>query len=489
MMLPGAPQWLLEIDALDGSDAPVTLRFSRGLYRAAEIYIDRLREPVTYHAGAMGCPVWRGGQAGFGDAVLTNIDGGLDWLADYAIDGRPLRSLRVTAAGVQTVARGTALMPRWDGDDIIIPVREPLFALNQPHPHQVFAGDNVLPAGVEGTEADLQGKRKPRCRGAARNVTAVLVNSAINVWQVHDLEDGAITAARVAGVALSDLGEQASLAALLASSPTGSQYTRWHGYMKLGSVPTGALTADYDCTLTAAGDVFEEIANEAGYDVSAASVTALNALGDVGWQDADSTPSTIDMLGRITAAGAYWTLNSDGELVADLVAAPGAPVVTIRERHRFDISREALFAGESGAPVWRLVLDADPVSVVQRDLAGSADAALAARVGSEYRSAVYESAATLARHKTATELRLATVLRSLASAQARADALGPLLAAGCHRTTVEAWLDDDSLAALSIGVTVRLITPKLGYSAGRDMIVIDSTVDGDRNRATLELWG
>jgi hypothetical protein len=34
-----------------------------------------------------------------------------------------------------------------------------------------------------------------------------------------------------------------------------------------------------------------------------------------------------------------------------------------------------------------------------------------------------------------------------------------------------------------------LVTPRLGYAAGRDFIVVGITVDGRRQRLTLDLWG
>jgi len=61
---------------------------------------------------------------------------------------------------------------------------------------------------------------------------------------------------------------------------------------------------------------------------------------------------------------------------------------------------------------------------------------------------------------------------------------------GVRRDFVQAevWLTEAN-AAVDLGRVVRLVTPRLGYGAGRDFIVVGITVDGRRQRLTLDLWG
>ena len=42
----------------------------------------------------------------------------------------------------------------------------------------------------------------------------------------------------------------------------------------------------------------------------------------------------------------------------------------------------------------------------------------------------------------------------------------------------------ESAAALDLGQVVRLVTPRLGYGAGRDFIVVGIAMDGRRQRLT-----
>jgi hypothetical protein len=44
-------------------------------------------------------------------------------------------------------------------------------------------------------------------------------------------------------------------------------------------------------------------------------------------------------------------------------------------------------------------------------------------------------------------------------------------------------------AAVDLGSVVRLVTPRLGYGAGRDFVVVGIDADGKRGELTLDLWG
>lgn len=198
-----APVYIVELDALDATDTPVTLRFASGDYTGpGDVpYRPRLRQPALFERTAQLGPLLpgiRGG--GSGEIELINADGGLDDLADFAVDGRTLTLSRVDQS-VEAVLQATVEGLSFTGNRVRLALRDPLAVLDVPLASARYAGDNVLPDGVEGTD-DIEGTPKPRVLGSVVNARPVLVNSAKLIYQVHEGADCTITALRDRGVTL-----------------------------------------------------------------------------------------------------------------------------------------------------------------------------------------------------------------------------------------------------------------------------------------------
>jgi Tol biopolymer transport system component len=487
--------WTLEIDAIDPDGNEQTLRFSSHYFTDTNPWEVRLQRPPSLTLRARGLP-FVDGQSSFGDAELLNTDGGLDWLADYAVDGRPLRLklhsdreiLTPPTGKSMTVLEGEASLLQLDGPRVMIRLRDAGERFGQqPHPHTLYAGDNVLPDGVEGLD-DIKGRMKPLLYGRALNALPVLVNTARYVYQ-FDAGVGAVTLLAVydAGVPLTDAGAAASLDALIADPVTPGTFRRFGGYLKVGAVPQ-ELTVDLDRPLLA-GAAFAQLVSEAGGTAHTGDTAALDVLGAVSLYVTEPT-TTRELLDRIARGiGAFWWVDATGLVRAQILGGPAPAVSAVIESHNaLQIARIAGGAGENGLPLRRIRVPFSPVAHQQQNLAAAAAATRKALVAQAQRFAQADNPLTEQRHALAGVYEIADgVLASEATAQQAANRLLAMLSPRRDRLTVSAVLDISTLRALSIGGVVHLRLPRYGYGSGRDFRVIGYTLDARRGRAELEL--
>lgn len=126
---------------------------------------------------------------GYGTIELANKDGALDSLRSYAFDGKDLIVRSGDSAAPKSaftiVFAGTVDQLSYSGDTCSVRMRDVLQNLDVPLQPLKFAGDNVLPDGLEGTADDLKGKPKPVCFGWVYNVRPPQVNTTRFIYQVH----------------------------------------------------------------------------------------------------------------------------------------------------------------------------------------------------------------------------------------------------------------------------------------------------------------
>ena len=165
----------------EAGDAPARTHFVPRLIQPTEI--DR----TIFSAGkTMGKS-----RTGHGELVLDNHDGGLDYLLDYAFDGRDLvvyygDDTAAFPAAWDVVGTGTMTQPELKLGTLTLKVRDRQELLNVPIQTTKYAGDNALPAGLEGVAGDLKGKPKPLCYGVVKNVAPPCVNTSKLIYQVND---------------------------------------------------------------------------------------------------------------------------------------------------------------------------------------------------------------------------------------------------------------------------------------------------------------
>jgi hypothetical protein len=488
--------WLLTVEALDSEGNAKTLRFSTPGYMdpAPVAWVPRIKQPGLYRAGLFAGELINVDRSGYGETTLINIDGGLDWLADYATDGRSATLQYADESGITTVLEGAVGRVSFSNALVSINLRDPVEILQQPHPQARYAGTNVAPNGVEGTDDDIGGNIKPRVYGQVRNAQPVAVNTSMLIYQVSD-QPCTVTAVYDNGIPLTYDGDYASLTELQSVAPATGEWSDWEpprgkwrryqGYIRVGVAPTGQLTCDANAPAVNAGDVVAQVASEAG--VTLESAVALNSRGAVRlWLTEETT--TAALLDRLIASCAgFYRITGGQTLVAGLLTPPGAPVLTLNDHQIITIDRDSAGAGSNGLPVGRVTWQADRIETVQADLAGAVTESRRARLANPYRDAVAVSAATLARHPLADAVTVASDLASRSHAQTTANDVLALLSPRRDRLTVVARVVD--AGGLQIQQTVRVVTPRLGYTAGRNLLVVGREVDASRNRVSLTLWG
>ena len=96
--------WAVQIDCVDINDIDRILYFSSGEYidESKTFYDIRLKQPSLISVnGYSGAVLQSDSESSIGEIELVNIDGELDYLADYAFDGRECRVFLVDEYGVK----------------------------------------------------------------------------------------------------------------------------------------------------------------------------------------------------------------------------------------------------------------------------------------------------------------------------------------------------------------------------------------------------
>lgn len=476
--------WTLSIDALNAAGDPVTLRFAQGRYDdpGGHFWDPRILQPGLYDAGLFAGDLLSQSRSGFGETTLVNVDGGLDHLADYAVDGRDV----VLALDGVTMLAGTAVRLEFGQESVSVVLRDPLEPLMTPHPMEAYDGSNVLPDGLEGTEDDIAGEPKPQVWGEVRNATPVQVNTSKLIYQVSSLADCTVTAVYDKGSPLTDGGAYASLSDLESTAPASGEFRAYQGYVRIGTGAAGTLTVDATQSTPTLGAVAAGLASARGWTLNASDAADLDAFGAVRLYLTSET-DTMSLLDELAVSvGGYVSVDATGELRMGELSAPGSPVATLHDYQIVDIQRSATGAGPQGLPTWRVRVDADRIETVQTDLAGNVGDARRARLARQTRRAIATDTVVQDDHPLAGEIDIASRLGSLAAAQGVADRVQSLLSVRRDTVTIDARVED---VEVEIGTTVRVITPRLGYSLGRDMIVTGYSLNAETGDISINLWG
>jgi hypothetical protein len=262
----------------------------------------------------------------------------------------------------------------------------------------------------------------------------------------------------------------------------------YQGYFRLSATPAGTITCDAaqltSGEVTKCGDVFKDIAEGIGLTADNSSVTTLNNEGIIGLYVSELTP-TVDLLNKLikSVSGFYYIDNA--VLYASLISAPGTEIFTIEDYQIKRIERMATGLGSNGLPIKKIVAKWDKIETVQTTLAGGVSDAWRERLKNEFRESVTEDGATATRHLLALALELETLLRTgVVGARNR---LLNVVKARRDVVTVEAIFAE--LPDIALGDTVKVITPRLGYNAGRKFVVIGKTIDQKHKTITLKGYG
>jgi len=514
--------YLVEIvAATDSSGMLATLRYGTEGYSEPSgpgFFDDRLQEPGLWRAD-----IWREGVVGgaselsAGELVLVNPDGALDALRGYGFSGRAL-TLYVGQQGAiwssfSTVLTGTMEQPEFSLDDVRIRLRDRQAETDVPVQPSKYAGSGGLEGG-----SDLKDRPRPLSYGKPQNVPAVLVDSSLWIYQVHDGAIADVSAVRDRLVALTQESDYADEATMLSTAPSSNSYRVWPdgGYFRLVSRPDGQVTADVVQGASSAARTAAQIAKSlltgpagiAGGDVSSADVSALDTANaaELGlWVDGETNVRTLlDQV--LPSVGAFWYVDRSGTFRLRQLAAPsgtaaanlriddGDTAFTTDDYAIEGLERLALRIGSddgaTGIPAWRVVLSHSRAWAVQRgDIDSAATAAAITFAGSEWRTAVASDSAIQDQHLLAPQLAAESLMIDASAAATEAARLLALHKVLRDRYRVTAHLSQGLVDAVDLGDTVALYSPRYGLDSGKLMIVTGLQYEVQADLLTLDLWG
>ncbi len=435
-----------------------------------------------------------------GEIEIANSDADLDTVSLNAIDGRQVRvlfgELMSAYANFRVVADVVGVA--WERGDTSVKVllRDRSYNLDRPLQTNLYAG-----TGSEEGAADIEGSPKPLAFGRVLNVTAVLIDSTNQIYQVHDGSIEAIDNVYDSGVALTPQSnlDIANYSALVSESVSAGNFATAlsEGLFKLGTSPSGLVTADVrgDNTPTYV-NTLHDIASRIVLDRAGLSPTLFNAgtfagasliAGESGiYISSAETPTTSDVVSVLMgASGSWWGGARDGKLRAGRLSdpAPRSPKLWLDQ---WDIV--ALELEPSPDPYWRQRVGYEKNWTIQTDgIAASVTSERRTFLANEYRFVSAFDNSVRARHTQAIDSpALPSLSANEVNAQALADSTLALHAIGRMILNVtikrEGYLVD-------LNDFVHLTWPRLGLNNGRMFAVVGIREDANEDLYVLRLWG
>ena len=495
---------------------------------AHTLYEAKVKDPGT-HRRSMFAPGRTGGRSevGFGEIVLINRSGDLDALRDYGLDGRATRILMVEEGAAlstaEVVVHATADLPAFSEDlgEVRIPLRDGSYILERVLQTAEYAGSNSLPNGLEGTAADLKGKKKPEVYGEVSNVSPPMANTARLIVQLGNglINDAPACWDRAVGRPKgSDYANQAAMESTqpdvgyyrLLKASTGS-YARLRPN---GSQITFDIVEGANDAARTVGQIIKRIITGPGALTSGQYVnqdftdldTANTAKAGY-WSGVDPVmiPDVLDELSQ--SVGAFWAFDLQGRFrIARFEAPGGSPAFALRVASRgtplladeFDIlTREIVATDEDGGglPFHRVRFGGRKNYTVQSSTAGAATDARRAFVSEEYRYTsanaieVWDPDNETGKHPLSPELDVVSLLVSESDQQTEANRLRELYRVRRDLFRVKVKLVPDLAPLLEIGVVAELQFNRLGYENGRLMTLLGIEYQLAESSVWLELWG
>ena len=507
--------YLAEITAYNLTTSSIeTLRYSTGLG-----YVDTVNgnfyEPRIEQPCMMRRDIFNSGKIGgtttssYGELTLKNIDGGLDIFSGYAFDGRTV-TIKVgndnaAYSTFTTVLIAGIAQAAFEWGRVSIRLRDRITDLQKKKVQPLlFAGtnDNVSIFNEGGT--DLKDAQKPMILGRVTNLTPVLINSFYLIYQISTGVLTEVVNVFDKGVYLARGTDYATSALLRASAPALGAFNTClaEGMIKLGSTPTGTLTAvawQYKTVEeNTVAQIVKRVVTSAGGlttgDLVLSDYTTLDAqiAANVGLV-VSGDMMVSDVLDNLCESiGAWWgfdTLNRFRILRLD--APSSTSVADFDESSIMSIERESVSVNGSTDAVYKITLEHDKNWTVQTgdSLASSVAADHKSYLEKEVRKSVKKDDSIKTAHPNAQEVTISTLLCGLKYAEPEAQRLLSIYDPARIILTVSVKVDASSLSTVDLGTVVKITSSRYGLSSGKYLRVIGIQTDFENNKLDLKLWG
>ena len=286
------------------------------------------------------------------------------------------------------------------------------------------------------------------------------------------------------------------------------------GYVRLGSVPVGVVTADIDAETTVligggalgggdpvpvtntAAPLLYAILDKAGITaehINEADLTELDTIAPailgLWLPDTITAAAALDLV-SITV-GAWWSFSSMGLFRVKRLDAPSEFMVTklLDPAAILTLKRETLTTEGRGLPVKKVSLNHTRNWTVQdaSSLAGIVTGPRKIWLSHDYRTVVAADATRATTHLLAQETTISTLYLDKAAAQTEADRL--LVLHGERDKYILTIVIPEPADHPVLGEVVSLSYPRYGMATGKLLVVIGVQVDAAKNRLELALWG
>ena len=418
----------------------VTLYFSTNGYTSgpADTPANQYYEPLLKNPGVFTFQMYSDGKlsgpaaTGVGAVILINNIGQLDYLLNYALDGRVMEIAEITPQGLAPFLIGTMEQPLPSLDQVSIRIRDRKVELDVPFQPTKYAGNNALPAGLEGVE-DIKGKPKPRLYGVCYNVAPVMVNTSRLICQLSDIALFSIDNVYDRGVALTKGTDYTDQADMEANAPAAGYFRAWPagGFFRLGSSPAGQLTADATQGAAAANRTVAQIVKQIVQIPIAAADCVEQGFIDLDkvnasvvgiYVSSETTYATvIDEL--CASVGAWYGFENMGKFCIRRLELAGAFAITkINDAKILNIELLATNDTGRGVPAFQVNLNyAKNYTPQTSDLAGGVTDVRRQWLKRPYRTVKSTDATVKVPHLLSPEVNVNTVLTTEAAAQTESD--------------------------------------------------------------------
>jgi hypothetical protein len=510
---------LVDIGAHTGS-APVTLRFATQGYvtsatdsPAHTYYENRVQQPGNIQRSVFDRGTTFGqSQVSYGEVLLVNSDGALDYLLPYGFAGFPITITRgVMQENYSTPVWSTVLVGTMDSVDftwnnISIKVRDRQQEMALPIQTNRYGGTNALPNGLDGVATDIKGNGRPILYGKAYNFTPPQVNTTRLIYELSEGIIQSVDAVYDRGAVMTAGAVYTSQTDMETTAPTAGQYRVWlnaaGSYIRLGSAPVGTITVDATQGAAIANRTAAQLMKQAmlkgavlNADINATDVTALDALVGyetgywVGSSAALTVGNILDALAN--SVGAWWGVDRLGKFRMGRILAPnsGNSIGTLTTTDIISIDRTRSGDQGGGVPCWQVKLNYAKMFVVQNDLAAAVSAVVKSDRAEEWRTVISNDSAVRTQWPKAVEIEFNTYLISAADAAAEATRRLNLYKVRRDTLTVKVKLTDNFAAIIDLGTTVIVQVPRFSLNSGKAYLVTGIRTDLRNNTFDLTLWG